>query len=182
MSDRSERVILVDDHDTAVGTADKLEAHRTGALHRAFSVFVQNRRGEMLLQRRARDKYHSGGLWSNACCSHPRPGEPTDAAARHRLREEMGFTCPVDRVAALTYRAEVGGGLVEHEYDHLFVARWDGVPSPDPTEVEDWRWIALAELRAELDRTPERFTYWFRVAFRQLDAAGHLTDPVGRVA
>ena len=182
MSDRGERVILVDRRDTPIGTADKLEAHRTGALHRAFSVFVQNQRGEMLLQRRARTKYHSGGLWSNTCCSHPRPGEDTGEAVRRRLREEMGFDCPTDRVASLIYRADVGGGLVEHEYDHLFLGRWDGAPSPDPAEVEDWRWVAPADLRAELERAPERFTYWFRIAFRQLDAAGHLTDAVGRVA
>ena len=164
----NEHVILVDAHDTPVGTAEKLEAHQTGRLHRAFSVFVVNDRGELLLQRRAGGKYHSGGLWSNTCCSHPRPGEATDAAARRRLAEEMGFTCTVEPAFTMIYRAHVGRGLIEHEYDHVFVGHWNGNPEPDPAEVDGWRWIAPAELRGEVARHPQRFTYWFRVALTEL--------------
>lgn len=176
------RVVLVDAEDNAIGTADKLEAHRAGRLHRAFSVFIFNDGGEMLLQQRAEDKYHSGGLWSNACCSHPGPGEDVESAARWRLQEEMGFTCPVEHVDELVYRADVGGGLVEYEYDHLFVGRWNGRPDPDPDEVADWRWVPMDELEDEVSRHPRRFTYWFRVALLELKAAGEIPGRVHRVA
>lgn len=170
----SERVILVDAMDTPVGTADKLEAHQSGRLHRAFSVFVLNDGNELLLQRRAEGKYHSGGLWSNTCCSHPRPGEETTAAARRRLEEEMGFRCALEPAFAMVYRADVGNGLVEYEYDHILLGRWAGRPSPDAGEVMDWRWIALDELDEEVARSPRRFTYWFRVALLELGARGLL--------
>lgn len=170
----SERVILVDAGDTPVGTAEKLTAHREGRLHRAFSVFVLNDGDEVLLQRRAEGKYHSGGLWSNTCCSHPRPGEETEVAARRRLEEEMGFVCPLEPAFEMVYRADVGGGLVEYEYDHIFLGRWNGGPDPDPAEVAGWRWVGLPELREEVARTPRRFTYWFRVALLELDARGLL--------
>ena len=178
----SERVILVDAGDTPIGTADKLAAHRAGQLHRAFSVFVLNDAGEMLLQRRARGKYHSGGLWSNACCSHPRPGEATDAAARRRLMEEMGFSCAVEPAFGMIYRADVGGGLVEYEYDHVLLGRWSGEPVPDPDEVADWRWAPLTELRRAVARRPRLFTYWFRVALLELDARALLPGRMHRVA
>ncbi len=165
----SERVILVNDRDEQVGTAEKLLAHRRGQLHRAFSVFVLNGQGELLLQRRAATKYHSPSLWSNSCCSHPRPGEATLDAAHRRLREEMGFDCPLGPVGAFVYRADVGGGLVEHEYDHLFVGHWEGDPTPAPAEVDDWRWISLPALRTEIARSPDRFTYWLRAALRELE-------------
>lgn len=169
-----DRVILVDEADAAVGTAEKLAAHRTGRLHRAFSVLVLNARGELLLQRRSRLKYHSGGLWSNTCCSHPRPGEDTIRGAHRRLREEMGFDCALAAACSFVYRADVGNGLVEHEYDHLLLGRWDGRPAPDPAEVEAWRWAAPDRVRREVASRPERFTYWFRLALRELDARGLL--------
>ena len=178
----SGRVILVDAEDNAIGTADKLEAHRAGRLHRAFSVFIFNDRGEMLLQQRAGGKYHSGGLWSNACCSHPGPGETTGSAARWRLQEEMGFTCPIEHVSEMVYRTAVGGGLIEYEYDHLFVGRWNGRPDPDPAEVADWRWVSMEELEAEIARDPRRFTYWFRVALLELQSEDRLPGRVDRVA
>lgn len=178
----SGRVILVDAEDNAIGTADKLEAHRAGRLHRAFSVFIFNDRGEMLLQQRAEGKYHSGGLWSNACCSHPGPGEAVESAARWRLQEEMGFTCPIEHVSEMVYRTDVGGGLIEYEYDHLFVGRWNGRPAPDPAEVADWRWVAMEELEAEVARHPRRFTYWFRVALLELQSEDRLPGRVHRVA
>ena len=178
----SGRVILVDAEDNAIGTADKLEAHRAGRLHRAFSVFIFNDRGEMLLQQRAEGKYHSGGLWSNACCSHPGPGEATESAARWRLQEEMGFTCPIEHVSELVYRTDVGGGLIEYEYDHLFVGRWNGRPGPDPAEVADWRWVPMEELETEVAQHPRRFTYWFRVALLELQSEDRLPGRVHRVA
>ena len=178
----SERVILVDANDNPIGTAEKLEAHRSGRLHRAFSAFVFNDKGELLLQRRAQGKYHSGGLWSNTCCSHPAPGEETGAAARRRLEEEMGFSCPLEAVTAIVYRADVGSGLVEYEYDHLLVGRWNGRPTPDPAEAEEWRWAPMDELREEVARYPRRFTYWFRVALLELDDRGLIPERVHRVA
>lgn len=164
-----EQVVLVDSQDRELGTLGKARAHAEGRLHRAISVFVLNGRGEMLLQRRADGKYHSPGLWTNACCSHPRPGEPAPDAARRRLREEMGIDCPVSPSFSFIYRADVGGGLVEHEYDHVFLARYDGDPVPDTDEVGGWRWIPLEALRGEVAASPERFTTWFRLVLARPD-------------
>src|ERR671913_2483251 len=141
-----EEVILVDEHDRVVGAGEKLRAHREGALHRAFSVFVFDAGGRLLLQKRAREKYHSGGLWSNTACGHPRPGEPTATAARRRLREEMSLDCELREAFEFVYRAELDGALVEHEYDHVFVGTHEGDPAPDPSEVAGWRWVTMGEL------------------------------------
>lgn len=165
-----DEVILVDELDNEIGTAPKLRAHQEGALHRAFSVFVFNSRGELLLQRRADDKYHSGGLWTNTCCSHPRPGEATDAAAARRLDEEMGLALPLVPVFAFTYRSAFADGLWEHELDHVYIGRTDADPVPDPAEVSGWRWVALDEVAREMERHPERFTVWFREPFEELVA------------
>ncbi len=154
-------VVLVDPGDRVRGTLPKLEAHRAGALHRAFSVFVFDSQGDLLLQRRARIKYHSGGRWTNTCCGHPRPDEDTGLAARRRLREEMGFTCPLTPVGSFTYRADVGGGFEEHELDHVYVGVYDGVPLPSPAEVDAWQRCAVGVLREELRRAPGSFTAWF---------------------
>lgn len=154
-----EQVVLVDPRDRAVGTAPKLDAHRSGALHRAFSVFLFD--GDaLLLQQRAHAKYHSGGLWTNTCCGHPRPGEPTAEAARRRLREEMGIGATLHPAGWFVYRAAVGPDLTEHELDHVFVGRFRGEPLPDPAEVAAWRWRAATELDEELRREPGRFTAW----------------------
>ena len=169
-----ERVILVDAADVEIGSAEKLSAHQDGLLHRAFSVFIVNPRGEVLLQQRAETKYHSGGLWSNACCGHPRPGEAVENAARRRLEEELGFTCALAPAGSFLYRADVGGGLVEHEVDHLFIGRWAGDPAPDPGEVAAWRWAPADRLRLELVAAPHRFTRWFRFALEELDRLGAL--------
>jgi isopentenyl-diphosphate delta-isomerase len=168
----SEQVILVDEHDRELGAGEKLEAHRAGALHRAFSVFVFDAAGRLLLQKRARAKYHSGGLWSNTCCGHPRPGEATPAAARRRLMEEMNFDCELREAFGFLYRAELDGGLVEHEYDHVFVGRFEGEPAPDAAEVEDWRWLTLDALREDLRRSPDNYSYWLRLALERLEAGG----------
>jgi isopentenyl-diphosphate delta-isomerase len=163
MNSSEERVVLVDESDAEVGTLEKQRAHVEGRLHRALSVFVFNGTGDVLLQRRAGSKYHSGGQWTNTCCSHPRPGEPVDDAARRRLREEMGFECDLRPAFAFTYRADVGGGLVEHEFDHVFVGRWEGSPAPDAAEVEDWRWASLDDLARDAALRPEAYTPWFRM-------------------
>jgi isopentenyl-diphosphate Delta-isomerase len=167
-----ERVILVDASDRAVGEANKMAAHREGLLHRAFSVFVLDADDHVLMQRRASGKYHSGGLWANSCCSHPRPGEGVEEGALRRLKEEMGFVCDVTLVGAVLYRADVGGGLVEHEYDHILIGRWTGVPSPDPAEVEEWRWVGVTELRRWVLERPETLAPWFAMAFQKLEELG----------
>jgi isopentenyl-diphosphate delta-isomerase len=172
-----EHVVLVDEMDRPIGTEGKLAAHVAGALHRAFSVFVFNTTGNLLLQRRARAKYHSGGFWANTCCGHPRPGETVHAAATRRLREEMGLRCQLRALTAFRYRADVGSGLVEHEYDHILVGHFDGAPAPDPAEVEDWRWVPLSELTGEIEDHAERFAPWFSPALGELRA--HLEDAEG---
>lgn len=162
-----ERVALVDEHDREIGSEEKLTVHRRGTLHRAVSVFVFDRDGRLLLQRRAATKYHSAGRWSNTCCGHPRPGESPHAAARRRLREEMGFDCPLEPAFTFVYRAEVGNGLEEHEYDHVFAGRFDGVPEPDAAEVADWRWETMDRVRADQRQHPDMYTVWFGILLRQ---------------
>lgn len=163
-------VVLVDARDRALGTAEKLDAHRRGLLHRAFSVFAFDAAGRLILQRRAAGKYHGAGLWTNACCSHPGPGEPVAAAASRRLREEMGFSAELRPAFAFLYRAEVGGGLVENEYDHVLLGRCDARPEPDPAEVDEWRAEAPDALLADVARAPQRYTVWFRLALAELRA------------
>jgi isopentenyl-diphosphate Delta-isomerase len=161
-------LVLVDADDREIGIVEKMSAHREGALHRAFSIFVFDRSGRLLLQRRALNKYHSGGLWSNTCCSHPAPGERPIDAAHRRLEEEMGFDCDLTGGYAFTYRADVGNGLVEHELDHVFVGRFDGEPRPDATEVHGWTWKSVDEIRRDVSAQPSRYTVWFRVALERL--------------
>ena len=160
----TEQVILVDEQDREVGAGEKLQAHRDGALHRAFSVFVFDPAGRLLLQKRAAGKYHSGGLWSNTCCGHPRPEEATQASARRRLREEMNFDCELRAAFEFLYRAEFENELIEHEYDHVFVGDFDGAFVPNESEVEDWRWATPDELRRDMRERPEEYTYWLRAA------------------
>jgi isopentenyl-diphosphate Delta-isomerase len=174
-----ERVVLVDISDCAIGTEDKLAAHRSGVLHRAFSVFVFDGARNLLLQRRARTKYHSGGLWANSCCGHPRPGESVQAAATRRLYEEMGFGCELRTLTSFVYRADVGKGLVEHEYDHVLVGRFDGAPAPDPGEVEEWRWVRMNSLAGEIAEHDDRFAAWFPIALDELRAHTRYGDRGG---
>jgi isopentenyl-diphosphate delta-isomerase len=170
MNDARENVILVDATDRPVGTAPKLAAHRRGDLHRAFSVIIHDGAGKLLLQKRHAGKYHSGGLWTNACCGHPRPGEETQTAALRRLAEEMGFSCPLVPLSALLYRADVGGGFIEHEYVHLFAGRWHGTVLPDPDEAEAHAWRSLAAVEADAVDNPHRYTVWFRLYLSQAQA------------
>lgn len=166
-----EFVILVDEQDQETGISEKLEAHKTGQLHRAISVFIFNSRNEMLLQKRAENKYHSGGLWTNACCSHPRPGEDTGGAAKRRLQEEMGLECnSLQFVFSFTYRASLDNKLIEHELDHVFIGRSDETPRPDPNEVAGYKWLPLEDIRKNLAKSPELYTYWFRLIFERVVA------------
>ena len=160
----SPHVVLVDEDDRPQGTAEKLRAHTEGWMHRAFSVFVFDPAGRLLIQQRAPGKYHSGGLWSNTCCSHPGPDESPAEAAQRRLYEEMGFSCAVTRAFSSTYRTPVGPRLTEHEYDHVFVATVDSVQvQPNPDEVADWQWTAPTTLRQNIRAHPDRYTPWFRL-------------------
>ncbi|WP_295389053.1 isopentenyl-diphosphate Delta-isomerase [uncultured Thiodictyon sp.] len=171
--DADERVILVDGDDRPLGDGDKLEVHRLGQLHRAFSIFIFNAKGEVLLQRRAAVKYHFAGHWSNSCCGHPRPREQTAPAAVRRLGEELGFQTALTEQMQLVYRAEDAcSGLIEHEYLHVFLGRYDDDPRPDPAEVGAWRWSSVGAVRRTLVKSPHLFTPWFQlIAERVLDAA-----------
>lgn len=163
----SDEIILVDDKDNATGFADKMETHRRGLLHRAFSIFLFDPDGRCLLQRRAPGKYHSGGLWSNACCSHPRRGEDMAAALQRRLEEEIGVACALGKVLEIAYDLDVGNGLREHEYNHTYAGTIapDTALTPNPEEASELRWASRAEIERELASNPERFTPWFRLLF-----------------
>ena len=161
-----EEVILVDEADTPLGKMEKMEAHRKALLHRAFSVFIFNSKGEMLLQRRAAGKYHSPGLWTNACCSHPRPGEETLAAALRRLKEELGITTTLTKLFDFTYRSTYDNGLTEFEFDHVFVGIYDDRNVQlDPAEVSDFCFRSPGDIQTDLQRSPSKYTTWFHLAF-----------------
>jgi isopentenyl-diphosphate delta-isomerase len=163
-----EYVILVNNNDQSLGTMEKMEAHEKGIMHRAISVFVFNTSGEMLLQKRAGEKYHSAGLWSNTACSHPRTAEKTADAAHRRLKEEMGFDCELEEAFSFTYKAHVGEGLTEHEYDHVFVGHSDEKPDPDPDEVSDWKYVDFDSLMEDIENNPDAYTVWFKIAVKEL--------------
>lgn len=162
-----ERVILVNECDEMIGVENKIKAHLLGALHRAFSVFVINAEGQLLMQKRAQTKYHSKGLWSNTCCGHPRPGETVEEASRRRLWEEMGFESELRKLFDFIYRSHVDEGLIEYEYDHILVGTFTGTPKPDPEEIDEWKWADLRTLGADIEAHPEVYTYWFRTCFNR---------------
>ncbi|VEB98944.1 Isopentenyl-diphosphate Delta-isomerase [Cedecea lapagei] len=157
----TEKIILVDALDRQIGTGEKMDVHLEGRLHRAFSIFIFNTAGELLLQRRANSKYHSGGLWANTCCGHPRPGETSAEAARRRLKEEMGFDCLLFPVGTITYRAQVSPTMIEHEFDHLYIGRFSEEPRPNPAEVDTWQFLTLENIHQQLAQQPEKFAAWF---------------------
>jgi isopentenyl-diphosphate delta-isomerase len=155
--------VLVNDHDEETGVMEKMEAHRTGSLHRAFSVLLFNSRGEMLLQKRAQTKYHSSGLWTNTCCSHPRPGEALEEAARRKLRQEMGIEANPRFAFKFQYKAPLDNQLIEHEIDHVFIGQFDGEPVLNEHEAEDWKFVDLHSLKQQVHTDPQQFTPWFRL-------------------
>lgn len=164
----SEQVILVDSRNRELGVMDKTEAHQRGVLHRALSVFIFNSKGELLLQRRAMGKYHSSGLWTNTCCSHPRPGENVADAAHRRLQEEMGTKTALTELFDFIYKAELENGLYEHEADHVFTGKTDADPKPDPSEVMEWKWVNTAALASDMDANPTAYTIWFQLIFKEV--------------
>jgi isopentenyl-diphosphate delta-isomerase len=168
MSTKTENVVLVDQNDVEIGEMEKYEAHRRGVLHRAFSVFVFNPEGELIMQRRAFTKYHSPGKWANTCCSHPRKGEEVLHAGHRRLVEEMGFDTRLRKVFSFIYKADVGQGLIEHELDHVMVGTFEGVPKINPGEVEDWKAVKMETLRKEVEANPQDYAEWFKIIFERV--------------
>ena len=162
-------VILVDENDQPLGTMEKMEVHEKALLHRAFSVFIFNNKGEMLLQKRAAGKYHSPGLWTNACCSHPQPGFETIAAASKRLQEEMGFTTSLNKAFDFIYKAPFDNGLTEYEFDHVLVGNYEGVILPNPEEVADYCYQSLSDIKTLLGSNASAYTAWFKIAFPKLE-------------
>ena len=164
---KKENVVLVDRNDNPMGLMPKLEAHQKGVLHRAFSVFIQNQKGQLMLQRRALDKYHSPGLWTNTCCSHPRESESNIEAGVRRLKEEMGFTTPLEPMFSFIYKSKFDNGLTEHEFDHVLLGYYDKPPFINAIEVSEWKWKSLEKIILEIKNKPEDFTVWFKIIFER---------------
>ena len=164
----TEYVVLVDELDNKVGLMEKMEAHINPTLHRAFSIFIFNSKNEMLLQQRALSKYHTPGLWTNTCCSHPRDGESLHDATNRRLQEEMGMQCELKEAFSFIYKADVMQGLVEHEFDHVFIGTSDDIPIINKDEVESFRYDTIENIKADIERNPQNYTAWFKIAFDKL--------------
>lgn len=163
-----EKVILVNELDQPTGVMEKLEAHQKGLLHRAFSVFIFNDRGELLLQQRALTKYHSAGLWTNTCCSHPRPDEDTLKAAKRRLIEEMGIETQLTHKTHFIYKTAFENGLTEYEYDHIYFGNYSETPAINKDEVEAFKWMHPQIIKVEITNIPEKYTSWFKIAMQKL--------------
>lgn len=163
-----ELLILVDEYDNEVGLLDKISTHFKGVLHRAFSIFVFNSMGFLILHRRALDKYHSPGLWTNTCCSHPRQGETTSEACSRRLMEEMGMRCDLNFAFTFIYRAQFDNGLIEHEFDHVYFGASDKLPKPELQEVMDWKYISMQDLQNDISTHPENYTEWLKICLPRL--------------
>lgn len=164
-------VILVDANDNAIGTMEKMEAHKKGLLHRAFSVLIFNSKGELLIQKRASTKYHSGGLWTNTCCSHPTPQESIEQAAKRRLKEEMGIEAEPTFTYKFIYKTDLDKNLIEHEVDHVLTAQFDGEPEVNENEVEDWKYVGLKELQRDAQDNPHLYTEWFKLILNHKEIA-----------
>lgn len=167
VNNQTGQLILVNEKDEVVGYGEKMEVHEKAQLHRAFSIFVMNKNDQVMIQKRADHKYHSGGLWANTCCSHPIKDEEQEVTVHRRLKEEMGFTCPLKEIFSFVYKAELDKGLTEHEFDHVYFGRYEGNPDPNPEEVGDWKWIDIHQLNQELISQPEKYVYWIRPAFQE---------------
>jgi isopentenyl-diphosphate delta-isomerase len=159
------KVVLVNEHDQAIGEIEKMAAHEQGLLHRAFSVFLMNDQHQILMQQRAFDKYHSGGLWTNTCCSHPQPHETIKEAAERRLLEELDIIATVSPFYEFVYRHEFENGLIEHEYDHVLTGYYNGVCTANPEEVAGVQWMSVSAIDTALEAYPEKYTYWFKLAY-----------------
>jgi len=162
-----EEIILVDEKDNPIGFEEKIKAHQNGGkLHRAFSIFIFNSKGDVLLQLRSKKKHHFGGLWTNTCCSHPLKGEKLEDAVHRKLKQEFGFDTELKELLSFTYRADdPKSGLTEHEFDHVFLGKFDGKPKPNPEEIDDWKWTSVDQIRQDLENRPEKYTPWFRIVF-----------------
>ena len=165
----TEYIIAVDESDKEIGSIEKMEAHNKVILHRAFSILVFNSSNQLLLQKRNKDKYHSPGLWTNTCCSHPRYGEELQDAIYRRLKEEMGFTCELKEVFSFVYKVEFEDNLFENEYDHVFIGRYDGEVVTNKDEVDDFKWVDISEVKADIVNNPELYTYWFKHLFNRIE-------------
>ena len=164
-----EKVILVSEVDEQLGLMAKMEAHEKGILHRAFSVFVFNKKGELLLQQRALDKYHSPGLWTNTCCSHQRDGESNIEAGKRRLQEEMGFNCELKELFSFLYKASFDNGLTEHELDHVMIGHYEDDPIVNLEEAAAFKWMTLEDVKKDMQLQPELYTEWFKIIFNEYD-------------
>ena len=164
---KEEKVILVDSEDKPIGTLPKMEAHEKGVLHRAFSVFILNQKGELMLQQRAHHKYHSPGLWTNTCCSHQREGEQNIEAGMRRLDEEMGFSVTLEELFSFIYKAPFDNGLTEHELDHVMLGHYEEVPQINTEEVAEWKWMSLIDIEADIALNPDEYTVWFKIIFER---------------
>ena len=172
--DKMEQVVLVDEQDHPIGLMEKQAAHIGPHLHRAFSVFIFNSEGELLMQQRALSKYHSPGLWTNTCCSHPHDGETLAEATSRRLMEEMGMRCEMHEVYTFIYKAPVGQGLTEHEFDHVWIGRSDDTPKINREEVESWKYMSLSDLKKDIQLHPELYTEWFKITFEEMSRHAEL--------
>jgi isopentenyl-diphosphate Delta-isomerase len=158
-----EQVILVDEHDHEIGTMEKMEAHQKGLLHRAFSLLIFNTKGEMLLQQRAISKYHSGGLWTNTCCSHPLPGETIEQAGKRKLKQEMGFSCDLSYSHKFIYKVQLDNDLIEHEWDYVLIGYYDGIPAINENEAQAWKFESIDSIQKDAKQNPDQYTCWFKL-------------------
>lgn len=163
---KKEEVILIDKNNRKIGTEEKIKAHKEGKLHRAFSIFIFNSKRELLIQKRVKNKYHSGGLWSNTCDGHPRPNETYSKATRRRLKEEMGFDCRLKKLFCFRYKTKLGE-LIENEYDCIFVGKFRGKPKPNPKEIIEYKWISIKDLKKDINKHPKKYATWFKLALKK---------------
>ena len=170
-----EHVILVNENDEQIGTMPKLEAHEKAVLHRAFSVFIFNDKKELMLQQRAKHKYHSPLLWTNTCCSHQREGETNIEAGTRRLQEEMGFATELNEIMSFIYKAPFDNGLTEHEFDHIMIGSYNENPNINPEEVKAWKWMTLEDVKLDIASHPENYTAWFKIIFDKFYAHINIT-------
>lgn len=165
----AEYIIAVDKFDKEIGSIEKMEAHYKGVLHRAFSILVFNSNNQLLLQKRSVKKYHSPGLWTNTCCSHPQYGEDLQDAIYRRIKEEMGFTCKLEEIFSFVYKIEFEDNLFENEYDHVFIGKYDGEIIPNEEEVDDFKWADINYIKNDIKVNPELYTYWFKTLINKIE-------------